>query len=135
MRPELSDKNPYWIERHRYYELKHFCLQYPFWKRARALADGPDSFPLAMIPPCKTGEHSDPTAKKAAIRAYYSDRIEMLETIAKETDPIYGGFVLYGVTKGISYDIMSVHIQVTISRDLYYDLYRRFFWLLDKARQ
>lgn len=27
--PELSEKNPYWIERHRYYELKHFCLQYP----------------------------------------------------------------------------------------------------------
>lgn len=28
IRPELSEKNPYWIERHRYYELKHFCLQY-----------------------------------------------------------------------------------------------------------
>ena len=27
IRPELSEKNPYWIERHRYYELKHFCLQ------------------------------------------------------------------------------------------------------------
>lgn len=24
IRPELSEKNPYWIERHRYYELKHF---------------------------------------------------------------------------------------------------------------
>lgn len=23
IRPELSEKNPYWIERHRYYELKH----------------------------------------------------------------------------------------------------------------
>lgn len=32
IRPELSEKNPYWIERHRYYELKHFCLQYPIWK-------------------------------------------------------------------------------------------------------
>jgi hypothetical protein len=26
IRPELSEKNPYWIERHRYYELKHFLL-------------------------------------------------------------------------------------------------------------
>lgn len=33
IRPELSEKNPYWIERHRYYELKHFCLQYPIWKK------------------------------------------------------------------------------------------------------
>lgn len=29
LRAELSEKNPYWIEKHRYYELKHFCLQYP----------------------------------------------------------------------------------------------------------
>lgn len=36
IRPELSNKSPYWIERHRYYELKHFCLQYPIWKRAYA---------------------------------------------------------------------------------------------------
>lgn len=32
--PELSKKNTYWIEKHRYYELKHFCLQYPIWKEA-----------------------------------------------------------------------------------------------------
>ncbi len=24
LRAELSEKNPYWIEKHRYYELKHF---------------------------------------------------------------------------------------------------------------
>lgn len=40
IRPELSEKNPYWIERHRYYELKHFCLQYPIWKKAYAALDG-----------------------------------------------------------------------------------------------
>lgn len=40
IRPELSEKNPYWIERHRCYELKHFCLQYPIWKKAYAALDG-----------------------------------------------------------------------------------------------
>lgn len=29
IRPETSKKNKYWIPRHRYHELKHFCLQYP----------------------------------------------------------------------------------------------------------
>lgn len=29
IRAEVSENNPYWIEKHRYYELKHFCLQYP----------------------------------------------------------------------------------------------------------
>ena len=32
VRPQLAQDNPYWISRHRYYELKHFCLQYYFWK-------------------------------------------------------------------------------------------------------
>lgn len=31
--PKLSKTNPYYISKHRYYELKHFCLQYPEWQR------------------------------------------------------------------------------------------------------
>lgn len=31
IRPETSQKNPYWIPKHRYYELKHFVMQYPAW--------------------------------------------------------------------------------------------------------
>lgn len=33
LRSELSPKNKYYIAKHRYYELKHFCLQYPEWKQ------------------------------------------------------------------------------------------------------
>ncbi len=40
IRPELSDKNKYWIDRHRYYELKHFCMQYDIWKQAYDIVDG-----------------------------------------------------------------------------------------------
>ena len=32
--PEISEKNEYWISRHRYYELKHFCLQYKEWVKS-----------------------------------------------------------------------------------------------------
>lgn len=39
-KPELSEKNPYHLSRHRYYELKHFCFQYPEWKKNIALASG-----------------------------------------------------------------------------------------------
>lgn len=28
IRPEISVKNRYWLPKHRYYELYHFCLQY-----------------------------------------------------------------------------------------------------------
>lgn len=39
IRSEVSKKNVYWIERHRYYKLKHFCFQYPLWKKAYAEID------------------------------------------------------------------------------------------------
>lgn len=39
IRPEISEKNKFWIDRHRYYELKHFCLQYPNWKSRRSELD------------------------------------------------------------------------------------------------
>lgn len=45
IRAEVSKKNPYWIEKHRYYELKHFCLQYPIWKQAYLSLSGLSSKP------------------------------------------------------------------------------------------
>ena len=42
-RSEISKKNPYWIPKHRYFELKHFCLQYPDWKNEYAALLGVDS--------------------------------------------------------------------------------------------
>ena len=36
IRPSVSTKNKYWIDKHRHYELKHFCLQYPTWKKTYA---------------------------------------------------------------------------------------------------
>lgn len=60
IRPELSETNRYWIEKHRYYELKHFCLQYPLWRHAyNSLIDYPGSWPQ-LVPPCKTNVVSDP---------------------------------------------------------------------------
>ena len=46
IRPELSEKNPYWIGKHRYYELKHFCLQYPIWKKAYNALLGLSNYPI-----------------------------------------------------------------------------------------
>ena len=36
IRAKISEKNKYYIDKHRYYELKHFCLQYNEWKKAYA---------------------------------------------------------------------------------------------------
>ena len=49
IRAEVSEKNPYWIEKHRHYELKHFCLQYPIWKKAYSSLNGMLSRREALI--------------------------------------------------------------------------------------
>ena len=117
IRPELSVNNRYWIEKHRYYELKHFCLQYPLWKYAyNSLVDYPVT------------KHLDE-------RLFYVDRMKMVERVAKETDEELACYILEAITEGISYDHLRARTGVPCCKDIYYDLYRRFFWLLDKERQ
>lgn len=59
IRPEISKKKNYWIEKHRYYELKHFCLQYPIWKKACSSLDGLAKQGTGVR--CGSGDTSDPT--------------------------------------------------------------------------
>lgn len=134
IRPELSEKNKYWIEKHRYYELKHFCLQYPIWKKAYNSLDSLPSSWLRLIPPSKTNVVGNPTARCAEARIFYSNRMEMLERVAQATDNELSRYILKGVTEGVSYDHLKVRLDVPCCKDTYYDLYRRFFWLLSKER-
>ena len=133
MRPELSEKNPYWLERHRYYELKHFCLQYPIWKKARASLEGLSRRPVDAV--VFSGGFGDPTARCAEARAFYSERMELVERAAREADAKLGRYILKGVTLGVSYDILRVQENVPCCKDIYYELYRRFFWLLNRERK
>lgn len=135
IRPEVSDKNPYWIERHRYYELKHFCLQYPIWKKVYLSLDGANKSSTSFIEVSKSDSNGDPVAKIAEARIFYADRIEMVERAARETDPQIGSYILKAVTEGLSYDILKVREAIPCGKDAYYELYRRFFWLLHKARR
>lgn len=134
IRPELSEKNPYWIEKHRYYELKHFCLQYPIWQKQYSLISNTRSNEAYSLTPIVNQSFYDSTGETAVDRTYYSLRIELLEKVAKETDDVIGNYILKGVTEGWSYDILKARLNIPCCKDIYYDLYRRFFWLLDKER-
>ena len=135
IRPEVSSKNKYWIDKHRYYELKHFCLQYPEWKRAYAEFNDP-GIPLSMIERMPTDNiPGDPTAKRAMLKAYYSDKIALIEQTALETDLYLREYILKAVTEGLSYAHLKTKLNIPCGRDMYYDRYRRFFWILSKSRE
>ena len=134
IRAELSERNKYWIEKHRYYELKHFCLQYPLWRKARAALDSLSKRPNNSAAISKTNKVSSPVEKCVEARLFYTDRMELLENVANETEEVMAVYILKAVTEGISYDHLKVRMNVPCCKDTYYELYRRFFWLLNKAR-
>ena len=134
IRPELSPKSKYWVERHRYYELKHFCLQYPIWKEARSALTGLSTNSIDAIIISKTGEVNDPTVRCAEAREFYTNRIEMVEAVAHETDAVIGDYILETIINGLSYEKLNTQKPIPCGKESYYELYHKFFWLLDKRR-
>ncbi len=132
--PELSEKNPYWIERHRYYELKHFCLQYPLWKKAYEAIDGAQKRHEDLGAVIQVSGHSDPTERAAEAMAYFSTRMDMVKRAARESEESLSECLLAGITEGWSYDVLKVRLNIPCCKDIYYDRYRKFFWLLDQIR-
>lgn len=134
IRPEISKDNKYWISKHRYYELKHFCLQYPNWKRIvlDVYSSNTSTSIVERIP--STNRPSDPTGNLAILNLYYLERIKLIENIAAETDKALSYYILKGVTEGLSYTYLKTRLDIPCGRDMYYDRYRRFFWLLSQER-
>ena len=134
IRAEISEKNKYWIDKHRHYELKHFCLQYPEWKKAYAAFDD-SSISVSKINPMPSSNiPGDPTAKRAVMKAYYSERIKLIEKIAMEADKYLYDYILKAVTEELSFTYLKTKLGIPCGKDMYYDRYRKFFWLLSQAR-
>lgn len=133
-RSEVSKKNTYYIGKQRYYELKHFCLQYQEWVGTIKYIDGLSKSPGGLENFGKSYNIGNPTEQAAEERAYFSKKIDLLEAVAKDTDPIIGSYILKGVTQGIPYDKLNAFDEVPCGKDMYYELYRKFFWILDQRR-
>lgn len=134
IRPEISLKNKYHINKHRHYELKHFCLQYPEWKRAYADFDNLSTSLASMERVSTSNIPGDPTAKRAMMKARYAEKIDMIEKAAKDADMYLHDYILKAVTENLSYTYLKARLNIPCGRDTYYDRYRRFFWLLNESR-
>lgn len=156
IRPELTKKSEYYIPKDRYYELKHFCLQYPAWRAEL------NAFTLAYPQYSPDRIHDDnltyakPTEREVERRERFINLISLVNmciinacsdhdephielylcdpTRLVETRPILS-HLYRAVTRGLSYDTLKTKYDIPCSREYYYKLYRRFFWLLDAARK
>lgn len=134
IRAKISEKNKYWIDKHRYYELKHFCLQYTEWRKMYASCCETIVFASKFERLASSNMPSDLTAKYAVKRAQYGERIKMIEKAAKEADEFLYPYILRAVTEGLSYTYLKSKLDIPCGRDMYYDRYRKFFWLLSEMR-
>ena len=136
-RPELSEKSKWWISKHRYYELRHFCLQYPEWVSMQDDIDGLPSSSLERHEHIGRGCPGDPTPVYAEAREHLSRKINMVNQAAFEASnhQFWYAILIEAVTIGASYDILEAQKGIMpVSRNEWYDVYRKFFWYLDKLR-
>lgn len=141
IRPELSKKNEHYISKHRYYELKHFVMQYRDWikwvreydvKYPHLGFGGPMSDKMTVY-------WKDPTLEEVERREIYVSKIQMVAdcmiTAFSDIDELSRTYAFKAITEGRSYDWIATKHNAPFSRDYYYKRYRKFFWLLSQARE
>lgn len=134
MRMEMSKNSKYYIDKDRKYELIHFCRQYPKWKEALRDVQGWSVKPLENDK-VNTGNYiSDPVARAAAIRKFYTDRMGLIEKAAYDADQELCDYIVKGVTEDLSYENLLLIHRIPCCRDVYYDRRAKFLWILDKLR-
>lgn len=130
--PSISKKNPYYISKHRYYELKHFCLQYPEWKKEyEEITLTPKHYISERIQKNK----GDPTSELAIRRTELENKMKLVEQTAIKVSPDLYQYLLLGVTKGLSYDALLSMYKIPCCREYYYVRYRYYFFQLSISRK
>ena len=133
IRPEVSLKNKWYISRERYYELKHFCLQYPEWQKKLAELDYA-TYPQQLGFIGADGHICNPPEKRVIERDICMSCIKMVDRALRETDSELDLYLKQSIAYGKSFTYLQTVMRIPCCRDVFYDRYRKFFWILDKIR-
>ena len=132
LKPCLSAKNPYALSKHRYYELKHFCLQYPEWVKIRRAID--ISVPTNSVIKLRDEGRFDKIFEMATVRADLTRNIEMVERVSRRLDPVIGEWIFLAVTKGVNYTSLKTRYEIPCGKDLFYGYLRKFYYMLSQEK-
>ena len=132
LKNELSERSRYYLSKHRYLELKHFCLQYPEWKvRLREIVD----ISAHDMATAGSDQISNETERIGIERTILQNKIELVERTAMETDKALWFYILIGVTEEATYTYLRNAMDIPCGKNMYYDRYRAFFWRLSRNLQ
>lgn len=113
-------KNEYVLSKHRFYELKHFCLQFPEWETLYSVTDGWAE---------EVGQDiSDTTSRDGILKAELAHKMELVRNTANSFCGKYSEMVFnyaaYGTKPKLSF----------WQKDFWY-YYRLFFWELSRQKE
>ena len=131
IRNDISRSNPYYISKHSYLMAKHFALQYNDWKKMRyeiesRIGYGFNAERNQNGPILRPVELAQEKAEK------YSFKMGLIEQAAKIAGGDIWEFVLLGVTTECNYEFLRLVKGIPCCKDVYYKMYRKFFWVLDQ---
>ena len=133
-RTELSKRNKYYISKHRRLELIHFCLQYPEWERSYHALEYPVSSIQDRDGPTPEQEFLDPTGNAAVARAMLADKMRIVWQASMEADKEIGSYIFKAVTEGLSFINLKTKTGIPCEKDMFYDRYHKFFWVLSRMK-
>lgn len=132
--PEISKRSKWWMPKYRFLELKYFCLQYPEWKREAAELLLRPGQPKIQNGVRGQVEFSDRTGNTAVKLLALHSKIALIDKVASEIDPPLGDYILKAATEGVSFIKLKTIYEIPCERDMYYDRYRKFFYILSEFR-
>lgn len=135
IRPELSKKNKYYISKYRYYELKYYCLQYPEWKKELSECEEKIVRTSSLILSKREKSLEDRVSEIAIRKNSLEEKIEAIVSSCKLADCSIWNFLLIAVTEGVSWTYLSTALRMPASKDMYYDRYHKFFYILSRKLQ
>lgn len=133
IRPAISKKRTYYISKHRYYELKHFCLQYNEWRNL-VFSRGQNLMKSFEFRGRKQKEFEDPVGEEAGRLEWAKKNMKMVEDAAACTDDILGDYIFEAVTQDRSYTYLKMVEDMPGGRDHFYICYHKFFWVLSQLK-
>lgn len=103
----------YNISEKRYKELFNFCLQYQEWQDELKFKTMEEDRQRILERKCELVEQT---------------------AIAAAAEYNIHGQLLKAVTRGLSYNYLKMRMDIPCGKDLYYEIRKKFYWILDTRR-
>jgi len=137
IRPEVSKKSQYYISKHRYYELRHYCQQYKEWQDCYRFLSQMNGT-VSVIPAEKIFYNRkimwNSFEEKSDAKADFLRAIQLVNNCAKDADEELSDYILLAVTENVSFVKLKTQYNMPCEKDMFYDRFRKFFWLLSQRK-